>query len=75
MVACDVYRPAAIEQLHVIGDDLKIEVYSDELQKWLNQALKNEKLKNYDFSNCKKYLIKLKIKKFLSKYLDIHLGV
>ena len=29
MVACDVYRPAAIEQLHVIGEDLKIEVYSD----------------------------------------------
>ena len=29
LVACDVYRPAAIEQLHVIGDDLKIEVFSD----------------------------------------------
>ena len=28
-VACDVYRPAAIEQLHVIGEDLKIEVFSD----------------------------------------------
>ena len=33
MVACDVYRPAAIEQLHVIGDDLKIEVYSDKKNK------------------------------------------
>ena len=33
MVACDVYRPAAIEQLHVIGDDLKIEVYSDKKTK------------------------------------------
>ena len=29
LVACDVYRPAAIEQLHVIGEDLKIEVFSD----------------------------------------------
>ena len=29
LVACDVYRPAAIEQLHVIGNDLKIEVFSD----------------------------------------------
>ena len=29
LLACDVYRPAAIEQLHVIGDDLKIEVFSD----------------------------------------------
>tara|TARA_B100001142_G_scaffold146086_1_gene147047 strand:+ start:8334 stop:9662 length:1329 start_codon:yes stop_codon:yes gene_type:complete len=33
MVACDVYRPAAIEQLHVIGEDLKIEVYSDNKSK------------------------------------------
>jgi len=30
MVACDVYRPAAIEQLHVLGRDLDIEVYSEE---------------------------------------------
>ena len=33
MVACDVYRPAAIEQLQVIGDDLKIEVFSDKKSK------------------------------------------
>ena len=33
MVACDVYRPAAIEQLNVIGEDLKIEVYSDNKSK------------------------------------------
>ena len=30
MIACDVYRPAAIEQLHVLGKDLNIEVYSEE---------------------------------------------
>ncbi|RZS99993.1 signal recognition particle protein [Aquimarina brevivitae] len=29
LVACDVYRPAAIDQLHVVGDQLDIEVYSD----------------------------------------------
>ncbi|ALM07842.1 signal recognition particle [Sediminicola sp. YIK13] len=29
LVACDVYRPAAIDQLHVVGDQLEIEVYSD----------------------------------------------
>ena len=29
LVACDVYRPAAIDQLHVVGDQLGIEVYSD----------------------------------------------
>ena len=33
LVACDVYRPAAIEQLHVIGEDLKIEVFSDQKSK------------------------------------------
>ncbi len=29
LVACDVYRPAAIDQLHVVGDQIKVEVYSD----------------------------------------------
>ena len=29
LVACDVYRPAAIDQLHVIGDQLEVEVFSD----------------------------------------------
>ena len=29
LVACDVYRPAAIDQLHIIGEQLGVEVYSD----------------------------------------------
>ncbi|MBK9284166.1 MAG: signal recognition particle protein [Sphingobacteriaceae bacterium] len=29
MVACDVYRPAAIDQLHVLGEQLSIPVYSN----------------------------------------------
>ena len=29
LVACDIYRPAAIEQLNVLGDQLGIEVFSD----------------------------------------------
>ncbi len=29
LVACDVYRPAAIEQLKVLGEQIGIEVYSD----------------------------------------------
>lgn len=29
LVACDIYRPAAIEQLNVLGDQLGIVVYSD----------------------------------------------
>ena len=30
LVACDVYRPAAINQLHVVGDQVGVEVYSEE---------------------------------------------
>ena len=30
LVACDVYRPAAIEQLHILGKDLDVEVYSED---------------------------------------------
>jgi signal recognition particle subunit SRP54 len=33
LVACDVYRPAAIDQLHVLGDQLDIEVYSNKEDK------------------------------------------
>ena len=33
LVACDVYRPAAIEQLKILGDQLDIEVYSDQEEK------------------------------------------
>ena len=29
MVACDVYRPAAIEQLRVLGEQIKVPVYSE----------------------------------------------
>lgn len=29
LVACDIYRPAAIDQLHVLGEQLEIEVFSD----------------------------------------------
>ena len=33
LVACDVYRPAAIDQLHVLGDQLDIEVFSNKEEK------------------------------------------
>jgi signal recognition particle subunit SRP54 len=29
LVACDIYRPAAIDQLHVVGDSVGVEVYSE----------------------------------------------
>jgi signal recognition particle subunit SRP54 len=33
LVACDVYRPAAIDQLHVLGEQLSIDVYSNKEEK------------------------------------------
>ncbi len=33
LVACDVYRPAAIDQLHVLGEQLGVEVFSDKEEK------------------------------------------
>lgn len=33
LVACDVYRPAAINQLHVVGEQIGVEVYSEEENK------------------------------------------
>jgi signal recognition particle subunit SRP54 len=33
LVACDVYRPAAIDQLHVLGDLIGVKVYSDKENK------------------------------------------
>ena len=33
LVACDVYRPAAIDQLHVLGEQLSIEVFSNKEEK------------------------------------------
>lgn len=33
LVACDIYRPAAIDQLHVLGEQLNVEVFSDKENK------------------------------------------
>ena len=33
LVACDVYRPAAIDQLHIVGEQINAEVYSDKESK------------------------------------------
>lgn len=52
LVACDVYRPAAIEQLKVIGQQVEVPVYSeldskDPVQIALN-AIQEAKAKGYD---------------------------
>ncbi len=33
LVACDIYRPAAIDQLHVVGDQIGVEVFSQREEK------------------------------------------
>ncbi len=52
LVACDVYRPAAIQQLHVVGDSVGVPVYSEPDNKNVveiaNNAIKEAKAKNYN---------------------------
>ena len=52
LVACDVYRPAAIEQLKVLGEQIQVPVYSDETTKdpvrIALEAIKQAKAKGYD---------------------------
>ena len=37
LVACDVYRPAAIQQLHVVGEQIGVPVYSEPESKNVNE--------------------------------------
>ncbi|WP_455074077.1 signal recognition particle protein [Prevotella fusca] len=52
LVACDVYRPAAIEQLKVVGGQVGVSVYSEPENKNVNEiadhALAEAKAKGYD---------------------------
>ncbi len=52
LVACDVYRPAAIEQLKVVGDQIGVPVYSEPESKDVvsiaNNAIREAKAKSYD---------------------------
>ena len=52
LVACDVYRPAAIEQLKVVGEQIDVPVYSEPENKNVidiaNNAIQEAKAKGYD---------------------------
>lgn len=52
LVACDVYRPAAIEQLRVLGEQIGVPVYSEPESKSpvsiAQNAIKEAKAKGYD---------------------------
>lgn len=41
LVACDIYRPAAINQLHVVGEQIGVEVYSEPENKNAVQIAEN----------------------------------
>lgn len=52
LVACDVYRPAAIDQLKQLGKELNIEVYSEEIKDPLiiaKNAIHYAKENNFDY--------------------------
>ena len=52
LVACDVYRPAAIQQLHVVGEGVGVPVYSEPENKNVveiaQNAIREAKQKNYN---------------------------
>ena len=52
LVACDVYRPAAIQQLHVVGESVGVPVYSEPDNKNVveiaQNAIREAKAKNYN---------------------------
>lgn len=52
LVACDVYRPAAIDQIHVLGEQLNIDVYSNREEKdpvkIAQEAIKHAKSKGHN---------------------------
>ncbi len=52
LAACDVYRPAAIEQLKVVGDQIGVPVYFEDDSKDVNRiadhAIENAKANGYD---------------------------
>ena len=52
LVACDVYRPAAIQQLHVVGEQVGVPVWSEPESKDVigiaNHAIQEAKAKGYD---------------------------
>ena len=41
LVACDVYRPAAIKQIQALGQQIDVEVFSDEISKDVQKIVQN----------------------------------
>jgi signal recognition particle subunit SRP54 len=79
LVACDIYRPAAIQQLKVIGEQIGVEVYSDENEKNAIKIAKDAVA--YAKKNGKNLVIvdtagRLAIdEKMMNEIKDIHLSI
>jgi len=79
LVACDIYRPAAIEQLKVIGEQIGVEVYSDDNEKNAIKIAKDAVA--YAKKNGKNLVIvdtagRLAIdEKMMNEIKDIHLSI
>ena len=79
LVACDIYRPAAIEQLKVIGEQIGVEVYSDENEKNAIKIAKDAVA--YAKKNGKNLVIvdtagRLAVdEKMMNEIKDIHLSI
>ena len=48
LVACDIYRPAAIEQLRVVGEQIDVPVYSKDVLSIADHALQEAKTRGND---------------------------
>ena len=79
LVACDIYRPAAIEQLKVIGEQIGVEVYSDDNEKNTIKIAKDAVA--YAKKNGKNLVIvdtagRLAVdEKMMNEIKDIHLSI
>ena len=79
LVACDIYRPAAIEQLKVIGEQIGVEVYSDDNEKNAIKIAKDAVV--YAKKNGKNLVIvdtagRLAVdEKMMNEIKDIHLSI
>jgi len=65
MIGC-IQKPLASYRLHSENYSKKVDLYLDELNVWISKNKKKFLKNNYDLSNLKYYIFKLKVKKFLS---------
>ena len=71
-----IQKPLAEYRVHDSNLSIKkIQVYCKEISEWIEKMSSDKNLKNNNFYFIKKYLIKLKIKNFVFKYLKINMGV